>query len=52
MPGKTSFQKIELSLFDLKNDPVESKNVIKEYPEVADKLMTMFKEHQAKFYSK
>ena len=52
MPGRTSFQKIELSLFDLKNDPVESKNVIKEYPEVADKLMTMFKEHQAKFYSK
>jgi len=49
--GKFEFKEIELSLFDMENDPMESKNVIDEYPEVAEKLKELAYMHQEKFYS-
>ena len=42
---------IELSLFDMENDPFESTNVIKDYPEVADRLIKIAEGHKAKFFS-
>ncbi len=51
MPGKYKQAKIELSLFDMENDPYETTNVIEKYPEVAEKLIALAKAHQTKFYS-
>jgi arylsulfatase A-like enzyme len=50
-PGKTRQEKIELSLFDLKNDPAESKNVIKDHPEVAKKMQALAEKHQRLYKS-
>jgi arylsulfatase A-like enzyme len=50
-PGRTVAKEIELSLFDLKNDPKESTNVISKYPEVAQRLKTLAFNHQKKFYN-
>lgn len=50
MPGKYKQEKIELSLFDMKNDPYETTNVIKEHPEIAEKLMSLAEAHKAKFF--
>ena len=49
--GKYDNLKIELSLFDMENDPYESKNVIKENPEVADNLLALATKHKEKFYT-
>ncbi len=49
--GKYREEKIGLSLFDLKNDPGETTNVILEHPEVAEKLRKLAAQHQATFYS-
>lgn len=50
--GKYIQKKIELSLFDMKNDPYESKNVISQYPEIASELQKMAASHKAKFWNK
>lgn len=50
--GKYGQKHIGLSLFDLKNDPMESKNVIEEHPEVAQRLIKIADRHKAKFYPK
>jgi arylsulfatase A len=52
MPGKYRQAKIELSLFDMENDPYETKNVLDEYPEVAEKLKKYAEQHKKQFYSK
>ena len=43
--------KIELSLFDMENDPLETTNVIAKYPEMAAKLTGYAEHHKQKFYS-
>jgi len=50
MEGKYETRQIELSLFDLKADPYEQNNVIKNRPEVAEKLQQMAEKHKVKFY--
>ena len=52
MPGKYISNKIELSLFDMKTDPVETTNVLDKYPEIAKKLRTFAERHKEQFYSK
>lgn len=49
--GKWKLGKIELSLFDMENDPFETTNVISENPEVAKKLMGYAELHKEKFFS-
>ena len=48
--GKYIHPKIKYSLFDLKNDPYEKKNVIMSYPTVASKLKKWANSHLKKFY--
>ncbi len=48
--GSHETRKIALSLFDLKNDPGETTNVIEHHPEIADRLKRLAKGHQNKFY--
>lgn len=50
--GKYVQESIELSLFDLDNDPMESINVIEKYPEVAERLLKLANAHKRTFYSK
>jgi len=52
MPGKYTAETIELSLFDMKNDPYETTNVIGKYPDVAAKLQKLAERHKAEFYTK
>ncbi len=52
MPGKYRKVIIELSLFDMENDPYETVNVIDKYPEVAAKLQQFAEYHKNKFYGK
>jgi arylsulfatase A-like enzyme len=49
--GKYSQREIELSLFDMENDPFEITNVLREYPEVAARMTSLADEHKRKFYS-
>jgi arylsulfatase A-like enzyme len=51
-PGKYAQKKIELSLFDMENDPCEKVNVIDRHPEVAAKMKKMAENHRRKFYGK
>lgn len=52
MPGKYDYSaKIELSLFDMENDPYESTNVIDQHPEVAKKLIKFAEQHKARFFN-
>lgn len=48
--GKYVNKQIELSLFDMKNDPFEKINVINENPEIASKLQRLAEEHRKKFF--
>lgn len=48
--GKYETKEIELSLFDMENDPYESKNVIEDYPEVAENLIHLADSHKQKFF--
>jgi len=48
--GKYRDARIELSLFDMEADPVESTNVIDKYPEVATRLKAFAEQHRAEFY--
>lgn len=50
MPGKYEKRTIGLSLFDLKNDPTESTNVIAAHPEIADRLKKLAEQHKRGFY--
>ncbi len=50
--GKYEKRSIELSLFDLDNDPNETTNVIHRYPEIADELKALAESHRQQFYSK
>jgi arylsulfatase A-like enzyme len=51
-PGKYTQKTIELSLFDLDADPCELKNVMDEYPDVAQRLHDVAKAHRKTFYAK
>jgi arylsulfatase A len=48
--GKYETKEIELSLFDMENDPMESKNVLEDYPDVAERLIALANSHKKKFY--
>ena len=50
MPGKYAINKMELSLFDMKNDPCETTNVLEKHPQVAAKLKTLAMRHRQEFY--
>lgn len=52
MPGKYDYSaRIELSLFDMENDPYETANVIDEHPEIAEELLSYAETHKKKFFS-
>lgn len=51
IPGKYKQEKIELSLFNMENDPFETTNILEEYPEVAKKMQDFAAFHKAKFFS-
>lgn len=51
MPGKYKQDHIDLSLFDMVNDPSETVNVIGQNPEVAKKLLQFAKGHRQRFFS-
>jgi arylsulfatase A len=48
--GKYRQDRIELSLFDMENDPYEHVNVIDKYPDIAAKLQHFAELHKNKFY--
>jgi len=48
--GQYETRKIELSLFDMKNDPQETINLIEKHPEVADRLKRLAEGHKHRFY--
>ncbi len=50
MPGKYNRVNIELSLFDMKNDPYETTNVLEKYPDVADRLTKLAEAHRKKYF--
>ncbi len=52
MPGSYENKILEASLFNLKKDPFERFNLIREQPEIAKRLMMYYKEHFKKFYGK
>ncbi len=52
MPGKFVQKEIELSLFDMENDPHETTNVLDKYPDVAERLKRYAEEHRQKFYAR
>lgn len=49
--GKYQQLQIDTALFDMKNDPYESRNVLQENPEVAQRLIQLAEDHKARFYS-
>jgi len=51
-PGRYTRKKIGLSLFDMVNDPYETKNVIKDQPEIAAKLQALADNHRKRFYAR
>lgn len=56
IPGENGYagtkqnKKLELTLYNLENDPYEKNNVIDQYPEIAKRLQNIAIEHKAKFY--
>ena len=51
IPLNYTQRKIDTALFDMVHDPYEKRNVIKRYPEVADKMLKFAKKHKNRFYS-
>ena len=51
MAGKYRQEQIELSLFDMEKDPLESTNVIGKFPDVAARLQAYAEQHRKEFYS-
>lgn len=49
-PGKHRNAKIELSLFDMKNDPHETTNVLEKFPDIAAKMKNLAEAHRKRFY--
>ena len=49
--GKYKQQTLEMSLFDLQNDPFERHNVREMYPEITKKLWSYYKAHFEKYYA-
>jgi arylsulfatase A-like enzyme len=49
--GKIERVDVELTLYDLKNDPRESTNVIDAHPEVAERLSELAQMHYDRFYA-
>jgi len=52
MPGKYRQEKVKLSLFDMKNDPHETTNVLEKHPDIASRLKAYAEQHKKKFYTK
>lgn len=50
LPGRYRQKSIELTLYDMENDPYETTNVIEKYPEVADELFRYCEMHVKVFY--
>ncbi len=50
LPGEYRQAKIELSLFDMKNDPYETTNVLNAHPEVTARLKKYAKRHAQEFF--
>jgi len=48
--GKYEQREIELSLFDMENDPMESTNVIGQHPEIAARMVKLAEAHKERFY--
>jgi len=51
MPGKYKQEHIDLSLFDMENDPYETTNVLDQHPEVVEHLLQLADEHKQKFFN-
>lgn len=49
-PGRYLNKSIELSLFDMEKDPMESENVIEQHPEVARRLQELARRHHHTFW--
>jgi arylsulfatase A len=49
--GKYHQEKIDLSLFDMDKDPLETTNVIDKYPDVAARMKGYAEAHRAEFYA-
>lgn len=52
LPGPYKSAKIGLSLFDMKNDPHETTNVLEKYPDVAARMKKYADRHRETFYGK
>lgn len=52
IPGKYENSELEVSLFDIQNDPYERYNVTKAHPKVTKQLMELYNEHYKKIYKK
>lgn len=48
--GKYKQDRIDWSLFDMRNDPFEQVNVIDKYPQIASNLKQLAEQHKNKFY--
>lgn len=51
LPGKYQQAHIDLSLFDMENDPYETTNVLEQHPEVAEHLLQLAEQHKQKFFA-
>lgn len=51
LPGKYQQAHIDLSLFDMENDPYETTNVLDQHPEVAEHLLQLAEQHKQKFFA-
>ncbi|MFV0590851.1 MAG: sulfatase [Draconibacterium sp.] len=51
MPGKYKQAHIDLSLFDMENDPYETTNVLDQHPEVVEHLLQLADKHKQKFFN-
>ena len=49
--GKYEGRAIGLSLFDMENDPYETRNVIEENPQVAERMQGFAEQHRRQFYA-
>jgi arylsulfatase A len=50
-PGKYIQGSIDASLYDLKNDPLESRNLISVYPDTAQQMINFAELHKSRFYT-
>lgn len=48
--GEYRIERIDLSLFDMENDPLETRNVLDQNPEIADRLKEFAEQHRQTFY--